>query len=94
MPMAEPDGGARDGWKAAGEDKAAIRREIIETYQSGQVRGLQEVVSKCEDWHLYPVYVLPQGGRWRRGRVLLLGDAAHAVRVLALQVSPQQRPLY
>lgn len=97
MPMAEPDGGARDGWKAAGEDKAAIRREIVETYQSGQVRGLQEVVSKCEDWHLYPVYVLPAGGRWHRGRVLLLGDAAHAVSdegILTLQVVHPQRPLY
>ena len=24
------------------------------------------MVSKCEDWHLYPVYVLPAGGRASR----------------------------
>ena len=79
MYMKEPEGDARDGWKILGEDQDAVRREVVDCFNSGQVSGVQETVSKCQNWHLYPVYMLPSEGHWYRGRALLLGDAAHAV---------------
>ncbi|KAK7227501.1 hypothetical protein V2G26_015504 [Clonostachys chloroleuca] len=75
----EPEGEERDGWKLRGDDKEAIRKEVVESYRGGRVNGLDEFISKCESWDLYPIYSLPPGGRWSRGRVLLLGDAAHAM---------------
>lgn len=80
MGMKEPEGDVRDGWKLIGGDQAAVRKEVVEAYKTGHVKGLQETIEKCENWHLYPVYILTGGGRWSRGRVMLLGDAAHAVR--------------
>ena len=52
---------------------------MVESYQGGNVKGVQELLAKCDNWHLYPSYVLPREEAWSRGRVLLLGDAAHAV---------------
>lgn len=77
--MAEPDTAGRDGWHLLGKDQEAARKEVIETYREGRVNGLRETVAKCESWQIYPIYKLPPGGRWHKGRVLLLGDAAHAV---------------
>ena len=69
----------RDGWQLLGKDQEAMRKEVIENYKGGRVNGLGELIEKCERWQVYPLYKLPPGGRWHRGRVLLLGDAAHAV---------------
>jgi hypothetical protein len=79
MFMKEPEGDAREGWRLLGNDREAVRREVLESYQSGRVNGVQNLLVKCESWHLYPLYVLSFEGRWHRGRVLLMGDAAHAV---------------
>jgi 2-polyprenyl-6-methoxyphenol hydroxylase-like FAD-dependent oxidoreductase len=81
MGMAEPkgDGDLRDGWELLGSDGAGLKKDILRRYQSGRIHGVEQLISDCEEWNLYPVYKLPPGGSWRRGRVLLLGDAAHAV---------------
>lgn len=85
MYMDEPkDDNVRDGWRLRGSDREAMRRSVLESYQDGHVKGLQELLAKCENWHLYPAYVLPREGAWSRGRVLLLGDAAHAVSIAPL----------
>lgn len=77
--MAEHDAVDRDGWHLVGEDQEAVRSEVVETYTKSRVYGIEEVIAKCEKWQIYPIYHLPPQGRWHKGRVLLLGDAAHAV---------------
>jgi 2-polyprenyl-6-methoxyphenol hydroxylase-like FAD-dependent oxidoreductase len=77
--MAEHEAVDRDGWHLAGEDQEAVRREVIETYSHSRIKGLEAVIAKCDSWQIYPIYQLPPQGRWHKGRVLLLGDAAHAV---------------
>ncbi|KAI0131816.1 salicylate hydroxylase [Xylariales sp. AK1849] len=62
-----------------GSDGESLKKDVFERYQAGSLQGLQELKSKCGEWVLYPVYRLPPEGAWKRGRVLLLGDAAHAM---------------
>ncbi|KAH7136240.1 hypothetical protein EDB81DRAFT_693225 [Dactylonectria macrodidyma] len=79
MPMAMTEHeDEREGWKAVGEDQAALKHEIMTTFEGGKIKGLQPVIAACE-WFFYPVYMLPPGGVWNKGRILLLGDAAHAM---------------
>ena len=40
---------------------------------------IREIIDRTEDWMLYPVYQVRQRGKWHTDRILLLGDAAHAV---------------
>ncbi|KAI1340299.1 FAD/NAD(P)-binding domain-containing protein [Xylariaceae sp. FL0016] len=75
----EPSGNVRDGWKVMGEDREKLKRGVSERWSGGSLRGLAELLDRCDDWTLYPVYKLPPGGAWNKGRVLLLGDAAHAM---------------
>ncbi|KAI1027770.1 hypothetical protein LB503_011855 [Fusarium chuoi] len=77
MSMAENQD-SREGWKALGEDKLTLKRDIVARFQEGSIQGLDTII-KESDWYFYPVYMLPPEGRWSKGRVLLLGDAAHAV---------------
>ncbi|KAF5711762.1 salicylate hydroxylase [Fusarium mundagurra] len=77
MPMAENQD-ARDGWKASGEDKVTLKRDIVARFREGSIRGLESMINES-DWYFYPVYMLLPEGRWSKGRVLLLGDAAHAM---------------
>ncbi|KAF5543343.1 salicylate hydroxylase [Fusarium mexicanum] len=77
MPMAENQD-AREGWKALGDDKVTLKRDIVARFQEGSIKGLEAIINES-DWYFYPVYMLPPEGRWRKGRVLLLGDAAHAM---------------
>ncbi|KAL7754688.1 hypothetical protein ACKLNR_015358 [Fusarium oxysporum f. sp. zingiberi] len=77
MPMAENQH-AREGWKALGEDKATLKRDIVARFEEGSIKGLEPIINES-DWYFYPVYMLPPEGRWSKGRVLLLGDAAHAM---------------
>ncbi|KAK1765844.1 FAD/NAD(P)-binding domain-containing protein [Phialemonium atrogriseum] len=73
------DEDARDGWKAMGDDKAKVREDIARRFRDGKISGVTELVESVEEWNLFPVYQLPPQGRWSRGRVILLGDAAHAM---------------
>ncbi|KAH8697792.1 hypothetical protein BGW36DRAFT_407740 [Talaromyces proteolyticus] len=50
----------------------------------GQVQGrwgnfVREVIHRTESISFTPIYRLPLGGTWSRGRCLLIGDAAHAM---------------
>ncbi|KAH8651026.1 hypothetical protein BX600DRAFT_501843 [Xylariales sp. PMI_506] len=76
---AKKDGDLRNGWKLLGSDGEALKKDVQLRYRGSGLAGLDTLVASCEEWNLYPVYRLPPGGRWRRGRVLLLGDAAHAM---------------
>ena len=70
---------AREGFAARRADKAGLRRDIAAEFAHGRFESLGGLLRSCEEWILFPVYILPPGGVWRKGRVLLLGDAAHAV---------------
>ncbi|KAL9570952.1 hypothetical protein ACKAV7_005289 [Fusarium commune] len=76
IPMAENQE-AREGWKALEEDKVTLKRDIAARFEKGSIKGL-ELINES-DWYFYPVYMLPPEGRWSKGRVLLLGEAAHAM---------------
>lgn len=73
---------SREGWKVKGSDQEAVKNEILGRFgQTGPLADkLKKVVDQLDDWFLYPVYKLPPGGVWSKDKVLLLGDAAHAVR--------------
>lgn len=81
MNMEDQSGGEEgsDGWKTKGSDKAYVEAEVRRRFGNSQLGGVAELLERVDDWTLYPVYMLPPQGRWARGRVLLLGDAAHTV---------------
>ncbi|KAK3898629.1 hypothetical protein C8A05DRAFT_18828 [Staphylotrichum tortipilum] len=73
------EGGGRDGRRETGQDKEALKADFLRRFHGGGLAGLEEVVERCDEWVSFPVYMLPPGGVWSRGRALLLGDAAHAM---------------
>ena len=73
----KPDG--RDGKEARGQEKEEVKKDFLRRFRGGKLAGLEGVVERCEEWVSFPVYMLPPGGIWSKGRALLLGDAAHAV---------------
>lgn len=70
---------SKDGWKARGEDKEAIRQNILQRFENSALPNMRDLVRNANEWCLYPVYLLPPGGKWFTERVMLLGDSAHAV---------------
>lgn len=78
MPIAEQ--GSREGWKTIGRNQEMVQDEAKRRAQQSAIPEFQGMVEGVQDWTLYPVSILPPNGRWFTERVLLLGDAAHAVR--------------
>jgi 2-polyprenyl-6-methoxyphenol hydroxylase-like FAD-dependent oxidoreductase len=68
-----------EGWRAAGRDQEAVRNEVTRRTRDAELPHIKEMVQSVREWTLYPVYLLPPPGKWHTGRVILLGDAAHAV---------------
>ncbi|KAF4418712.1 salicylate hydroxylase [Fusarium acutatum] len=60
------------------QDKVTLKRDLVDRFKKGGIKGLEPVIRES-DWYFYPVYMLPSEGRWSKGKVLLLGDAAHAM---------------
>lgn len=89
--MEVADVGSRGGWKVKGENQEAIKRDLLERFASEKMPVNETILNGVTDWTLYPVFALPEGGKWisERGRAILLGDAAHAVRSL---ISPHYVP--
>ncbi|KAH8880905.1 FAD/NAD(P)-binding domain-containing protein [Thozetella sp. PMI_491] len=80
VPHEEPTGDPRSGWKAIGTDVERVRTHFTENrWDGGKVTGISEAVNGVDEWFFWPVYYFDQGGLWARGRVLLLGEAAHAM---------------
>jgi len=84
--------GSREGWHVRGSDQDAIKRDLLRKFTSDKFPQNQALIEDADEWTLYPVYMLPEGGRWisHEGRCILLGDAAHAVGIVILASSPPQ----
>jgi salicylate hydroxylase len=70
----------KQGWRVRGNDSQKTVDEIERRYKNSALPCIDELIKGVEDFVFYPVYKLSPGGIWSRGRVLLLGDAAHGVR--------------
>jgi 2-polyprenyl-6-methoxyphenol hydroxylase-like FAD-dependent oxidoreductase len=68
-----------EGWKAQSSDQEATRKEIQSRFGDLKKPFLTKMLDKVEDLFFYPIYVLSRHGKWSSKRVMLLGDAAHAV---------------
>lgn len=78
--METPEVKSKEGWRAKGSDQETVRVDIKRRFGgAAQLLGLDALIESTQDWNLYPVFKLPPGGQWATPRVLLLGDAAHAV---------------
>jgi 2-polyprenyl-6-methoxyphenol hydroxylase-like FAD-dependent oxidoreductase len=66
-------------WRTKSAIKSALRDEMRQRFGRSGIPCVREMTSTPADWMLYPVYQVRPGGRWHTERVLLLGDAAHAV---------------
>ena len=80
--MQIPEQADREGWKVRGSDQEKLRGEIQERFRDGGIPCLKEMAEQVGELCLYPVNKLEDGKKWWRGRVMLLGDAAHAVSAL------------
>ncbi|KAL5336541.1 hypothetical protein BJX70DRAFT_400488 [Aspergillus crustosus] len=58
---------------------AALQAEIHSRFHTSGHPWIRDIANLKTNWFLYPVYQIQPGGRWSKGRVILLGDAAHAM---------------
>lgn len=77
--METSDENDKQGWKVRGNDRQKTLDEINRRYKDSAIPCVDELFARVDDFIFYPVYNLGPGGAWFRGRVLLLGDAAHGV---------------
>ncbi|KAK7413090.1 hypothetical protein QQX98_008038 [Neonectria punicea] len=76
-------GGARDGWEQRGkkevENWKSTLLSLFGDEESEWMDILREIVHKPEVIKFYPIYKVPPGRPWSKGRCLIIGDAAHAM---------------
>lgn len=70
---------SRESWKIRGADQQKMKEEIAERFHDAKIPCLGQMIREVGDLCLYPVHILGPGGKWSRGKVMLLGDAAHAM---------------
>lgn len=72
---------SKEGWVAMGKEQEDIKRRVAERYLGDNIKmsAIPPLVEASHSWNLYPVYALPPKGKWSTKRVILVGDAAHAV---------------
>ena len=69
-------------WRTRAIIKETLGEEMRHRFGKSVFPCIREIANKDTDWMLYPVYQVPQRARWYNDRALLLGDAAHAVRII------------
>ncbi|USW47325.1 Putative FAD-binding domain, FAD/NAD(P)-binding domain superfamily [Septoria linicola] len=77
--MQVEDIGSRDGWKSVGADAERTRSQLLERFGDAVIPCIKPLIEKAEDFFLWPVFTLSKEGKWSTDRVMLLGDAAHAM---------------
>jgi len=77
--MQVEDVGSRDGWKSVGADAEKTRTQLLERFADAKIPCIVPLIKKAQDFFLWPVFTLTKHGKWSTDRVMLLGDAAHAM---------------
>lgn len=77
--MRAEDVGSREGWTVKGQDQKALKSDLLRRFSTPTLPFLGKILQRADAFTLYPVYRLPENGVWSSHRMLLLGDAAHAV---------------
>jgi 2-polyprenyl-6-methoxyphenol hydroxylase-like FAD-dependent oxidoreductase len=77
--MGTEDVGSREGWAVKGQDQEAMKQDFLRRFSGPTLPFLEKLLSRTDSLVLYPVFKLSDNGPWTSGRILLLGDAAHAV---------------
>jgi 2-polyprenyl-6-methoxyphenol hydroxylase-like FAD-dependent oxidoreductase len=76
-------GDVRDGWEttqmAEVEGFRSTVLELLGEDKSDWVQTLRGLVQNTDSVKFYPIYKLPAGRTWHKGRCLIIGDAAHAM---------------
>ncbi|EEH40295.1 salicylate hydroxylase [Paracoccidioides lutzii Pb01] len=70
---------AAESWKTKTTAIMILREDIRNRFGNSGIPCVREIADKCWDWFLYPVYQIRPGGKWHTARIMLLGDAAHAM---------------
>ncbi|KAG5939473.1 hypothetical protein E4U53_007795 [Claviceps sorghi] len=77
------DGDTRDGWELTRADEVADFRknalQMLGPARNPWADTVRVLVAETHSVGFYPVYKLPPGRSWHRGRCVLVGDAAHAM---------------
>jgi 2-polyprenyl-6-methoxyphenol hydroxylase-like FAD-dependent oxidoreductase len=69
-----------DGWRAKTASMTdETKRELLDRFASAKLPAIEQLTNAIENLYFFPLWTMPCGGKWSRGRVLLLGDAAHAI---------------
>lgn len=77
--MGTKDVGSREGWTVKGKDQDTLKQDLLKRFDNPVLPFIGEALSRADAITLYPVYRLSENGVWTSGRILVLGDAAHAV---------------
>ena len=82
VPLPE-SGDSRDGWEVHRKEEVegfkTMLLDVLKNAGGEWGSALKKVVSNTSVVKFYPVYRLPLGKAWSKGRCVLAGDAAHAM---------------
>ncbi|GJC93076.1 kynurenine 3-monooxygenase [Colletotrichum higginsianum] len=76
-------GDVRDGWEERGKNESdnfkSTLLDLLGHERSEWTDMVREVLHNTKSVQFYPIYKIPRGRPWSRGRCLVIGDAAHAM---------------
>ncbi|KAF2179547.1 FAD binding domain protein [Zopfia rhizophila CBS 207.26] len=76
-------GDTRDGWEERGKKEIeGLKSTLLGLLGDAKTEWMdmvRDVVRLTEVVKFYPIFRVPAGARWSRGRCLIIGDAAHAM---------------
>ncbi|KAI1460179.1 hypothetical protein F4805DRAFT_18934 [Annulohypoxylon moriforme] len=76
-------GNTRDGWEERSKKEVDNLKDLLlgmlGDSESEWIDTLRDIVRKTESVKFYPIYKIPTGRPWSKGRCLIIGDAAHAM---------------